>query len=948
MKKISWIFALSLVTCASLWSQQPNCLNIYLQHIPSGSLDTVKIGVKARSFQEILALQYALSWNPSLLHLVAVTPERLPDLDVKKNFNTNVDQGLLRFSWSQANVASPLTLPDESSLYVLKFLVKNTAANLLALKFVEDGLLPPEVAYINTEGTYPPALVGLYLKNGSADGDLQIEQVCTNSSRDEVIQGSANISIKGGLQPFRINWKKGPQVFEGSSLIGLTPGIYQVMVVDAKQDSVPLLVGIPAPPAIIAKSFKVTTGIQCDSVGASTGSLTIRSDIGQAPYIFEINKQKIEHPYYLYTFRAHTDSVYNFKVSDVRGFTGQLNDISIKSCLTPKNELNFTFGEAILDEKAQAVLVPVYMNSFDNIRFFTIEIPCDPEKLIFADIQRNPIQGNEVKFRVVPSFGGYFGRFGWSFPSWDSHYPDVRTPLAYLKFFRLGDEEIRITPNISADKEFPKPVEKLTITSNQIVLPSLYSKGYPTIISKTEPATEGEEICVVIAAKTVNRLRAMQFALRWDTSALRYLYANLLPGNQSNIKTIGNDNAQNGQLRYLGIYDRATTFDEEELFELCFYVKSLPDSTQLILDSVILAPEGMNQERISLKISDGLQTIKARPSVWPGDTDQNGIVDHFDLLPIGIAFNKTGTPRDNPTTNWKPQVADTWRMLLPNTNQDLMHVDADGSGKIEAQDTLPIVQNWGRKKSEILFQPSEGELRSADRPTLFVAADTLTANSEQMLPIHLGDASNKVEGAYGLVFSMTYDPTKLDASRVYPAFQESWLGKINQDLLVLWRNYPKASRIDVAMTRIDGKNIAGFGKVLALKLNLAKANLTENTNLALRFSNVKLINKDNQPIPIAVKPNEQVAIKPVVTGIYNPSLESKIKIFPQPSKGKITVQTDQFAVQLAELIDQRGQVISVVQQPKQELSWDSLSPGVYFLRIYSGGDTATKKIVIIP
>lgn len=948
MKKISWIFTLSLVSFVSLWSQQSNCLNIYLQQIPSQSQDTLKVAVKARSFQEILALQYALSWDISSLSLVEITPDRLPDLDVKKNFNISVDQGLLRFSWSHTNAASPLTLQDESSLYVLKFLVKNPVASSSVIKFVEDGLLPPEVTYVNTEGTYPPALVGLYLKNGSTAGDLQIEQVCTNSSRDEVIQGSANITIRGGAVPVRVSWKKGGQVFEGSNLIRLTPGIYQVMVGDAKQDSVPLLVGIPAPPVIIAKSFKVTTGIQCDSIGGKTGSLTVRSDIGQAPYFFEINNRKIEHPYYLYTFRADTDSVYNIKVSDARGFTGQLKNISIKSCLTPKNELNFTFGEAIMDEKAQAVLVPVYMNSFDNIRFFTIEIPCDHEKLIFGDIQRHPAQGNDVKFRVVPSYADKIGRFGWASPSWDSHYPDVRAPLAYLKFFRLADEEIRITPNISADKEFPKSVPRLNISSNQIVIPSLYSKGYPTIISKTEPAIKGEETCVIIAAKTVSRLRGLQFALHWDTSALRFLYANVLPGNQSNIKTIGSDNAQNGQLRYLGVYDQATSFDEEELFELCFYVKSLPDSTQLIIDPEILAPEGMNQERISLQLSDGLQKIKAKPSVWPGDTDQNGVVDHFDLLPIGIAFNKTGIPRKEPTTVWKPQVADAWRMVLPNTNQDLMHVDADGNGYIEDQDTLPIVQNWGRKKGEILFQPNQGELRSADRPTLFVAIDTLAANRDQLLPIHLGDVSNKVEGAYGLGFSMTYDPSKLDASQVYPEFHESWLGKTKQDLLVLWRNYPEVARIDVAMTRIDKKNIAGFGKVLALKLNLAKANLAGNTNLALQFSNVKLINKDNQPIPIDVRLNEQVVIKPLVTGVSNPRLESKIKIFPQPSSGKITVETDQFAVQLAELIDQRGQVISIVQQPKQVLSWDALSPGVYFLRIYSGGDTAIKKIVIIP
>lgn len=944
MKKISWVFALSLASLVSLGAQQSNCLNIYLEHIPSASADTVQISVKARSFQEILSLQYALSWDPSSLSLVEITADRLPGLDVKKNFNTNVDQGLLRFSWVHANTASALTLQEGSRLYLLKFLVKNPTANLLAIKFVEDNLLPPEVGYAD-KGDHIPALIGLYLKNRSTVGDLQIEQVCTNNGKDETIQGSAQVRIKGGVPPYTIIWKKGTQIFEGSNLIGLTEGIYQVVLSDGKQDSIPLLIGVPAPPAFIPKSLKVTTGVQCDSVGGSTGSVTIRSDIGQEPYLYEINHLKIENPYYLYTFRASADSIYNIKVTDSRGFVGQVKDVSIKSCLTPQNELGFTFGEAIQDEKGQGILVPVYMSSFDNIRFFNVQIPCDREKLIFMDIRRNPDQ-RDVKFLTVTSIADNIGRFGWSSPSWDSHYPDLRIPLAYLLFFKLTDEEMRITPNISAAKDFPKPGPELKISSNQIVIPSVYAKGRPTIISKAEPAIEGEEICVKIAAKTINRLRAMQFALRWDTSALRYLRNNILPSNRANIKVLGADNTQNGQLRYLAVYDQAATFDEEELFELCFYVKSLRDSTLLMMDPEILAPEGMNQERISLRISDGLQAVKAKPSVWPGDTDQNGIVDHFDLLPIGIAFDQVGIPRDTPTTTWKPQVANIWRKVFPRTNQDLMHVDADGNGKIEARDTLPIVQNWGRKKSEILFQPNQGELRSAAGPALFVAADTIRTG--EFLPIHLGDAANNVPGVYGLAFSITYDPTKLDASQVRPEFQGSWLGKTGQNLLALWRNYPEKARIDVAMTRIDGKNGAGFGKILGLKLNLGQANLALNTNLSLQFSNIKLINKDNEPIPVEVKPKEQVIIKPVTTSVYNPKLESKIKIFPQPSSGEITVDTDQLTVQLAELIDQQGRVISAIRQPKRTLSWSSLSPGVYALRIYCGRDMATKKIVIIP
>ena len=77
-------------------------------------------------------------------------------------------------------------------------------------------------------------------------------------------------------------------------------------------------------------------------------------------------------------------------------------------------------------------------------------------------------------------------------------------------------------------------------------------------------------------------------------------------------------------------------------------------------------------------------------NVYPGDTDNNGIVDALDVLPIGVYFFENGAPRDTTGFFWSPVSGEPWE-ILPATFSD-----ANGDGVVDEIDIIGIGVNWGK------------------------------------------------------------------------------------------------------------------------------------------------------------------------------------------------------------------------------------------------------------
>lgn len=80
-----------------------------------------------------------------------------------------------------------------------------------------------------------------------------------------------------------------------------------------------------------------------------------------------------------------------------------------------------------------------------------------------------------------------------------------------------------------------------------------------------------------------------------------------------------------------------------------------------------------------------LQTVR----VYPGDTDNNGVVDEYDILPIGVYFLQEGNSRSGGSFSWSGQDVMRW------DDEAVSYADANGDGIVDEADVIGIAVNWG-------------------------------------------------------------------------------------------------------------------------------------------------------------------------------------------------------------------------------------------------------------
>jgi hypothetical protein len=78
------------------------------------------------------------------------------------------------------------------------------------------------------------------------------------------------------------------------------------------------------------------------------------------------------------------------------------------------------------------------------------------------------------------------------------------------------------------------------------------------------------------------------------------------------------------------------------------------------------------------------------PSVWPGDTNNDGTVDETDVLPLGFYWRASGPARAVSGPVWQAAPAVGWLPL------NATYADTDGSGTVNQSDLLAVGLNFGR------------------------------------------------------------------------------------------------------------------------------------------------------------------------------------------------------------------------------------------------------------
>ncbi|MCX7880490.1 MAG: hypothetical protein N2517_07490 [Ignavibacteria bacterium] len=248
-----------------------------------------------------------------------------------------------------------------------------------------------------------------------------------------------------------------------------------------------------------------------------------------------------------------------------------------------------------------------------------------------------------------------------------------------------------------------------------------------------------------VVVKNVKRCTGVSFVLRHNQNEyVRFSNYRALPFSKNgSVFVYPLYNSVDGFARvYAGILNGDTIgglgVDNPEVIEFEFSV--FPDApSNDILEFVVEDAEAVFTDD-SIGALKKLRSVVYRyrihgfVNVWPGDTDNDGIVGVKDVSKIGLFLgygsrkgNFRAFRRENASTFWMPQICLGWDSL------EVTYADCDGDGEVTLNDMLVIPLNFGKTQSGLLLFNFDNKVE--DKITIAELADNniplkLLANEE--------------------------------------------------------------------------------------------------------------------------------------------------------------------------------------------------------------------------
>ena len=321
--------------------------------------------------------------------------------------------------------------------------------------------------------------------------------------------------------------------------------------------------------------------------------------------------------------------------------------------------------------------------------------------------------------------------------------------------------------------------------------------------------------------------------------------------------------------------------------------------------------------------------------VWPGDANYDGMVDNNDLLAIGVGYDSTGYPRTNPTINFIPQYCQSWADTLIGA-VNYKHVDCNGDGVINANDTAAVVLNYSltHARGASAHQWRDGA------PALYIKTtpDTISDGEILTATLSLGSAAQPVSNVYALAFTYNFDPQVVDTNSVNINFGDSWLFGAGDHISISKTFYP-AGQVQAAATRINHVNRSGYGNICTISMKITTGNINgKNLQYYLMnnfISGLTVIDNGGQAL-VVNEGTDSAVVSYTPTGIFPVgNANNHIQVYPNPATDQLNIFSTQAAIEDISIVDITGQ--QVIHQNTQvsntAINISGLSAGVYIVKL---------------
>jgi uncharacterized repeat protein (TIGR03803 family) len=378
------------------------------------------------------------------------------------------------------------------------------------------------------------------------------------------------------------------------------------------------------------------------------------------------------------------------------------------------------------------------------------------------------------------------------------------------------------------------------------------------------------------------------------------------------------------------------------LFEYDYDLNLLTEKTDLC--STI----GVMQPYYNALIEINQDTI---PKVWPGDCSVDMKVNNTDFLYIGVAYNDIGAIRNTATTNFVGQFCNPWSGTyygnFPSNPVNANNADCNGDGIVDTLDVAAIRQNYGRSRPLRLTNlPSttlshEGLCPVADRNS--VALGDLV-NFE----INVATASDPMDFAYGVAFSIQFDPHLVDTSRISFDYTNSALGTLGVDMIAFEKPFYSSGVIDVALVRTDHVSRPNVGgRIATLQIHVSSS-VTSITYLKVSTLDIYPILASGSYFSLN-QCYDSVAIDPNLLDIKTVELHEQPAFFPNPVYDRLTIRMKNEVIQTIDLLNLSGKNVRsmAVLMKEHTFKVEDLATGIYVARIVTKENVYNRLIQIM-
>ena len=337
--------------------------------------------------------------------------------------------------------------------------------------------------------------------------------------------------------------------------------------------------------------------------------------------------------------------------------------------------------------------------------------------------------------------------------------------------------------------------------------------------------------------------------------------------------------------------------------------------------------------------------------VWPGDADNNHLVDNTDLLPIGLGYGSSGTTRPSANIVWHPQASIDWSRVFSSYSPVLnyKYADCNGDGIINAADTAAIIQNFSLTHAKTGGSIEQWRSGAPIIRPLF-SIDTLHTGDILRVDFVLGDSNISANHIYGLAFTYNFDAIVVDSSLTAVTWTNSWLGS-SADKINIGKTSGGQGQMKIAMTRIDHTSRSGSGTIGYASFKITTDNLSgtiqgpKYTNIGF-ISDVRVIDTAGILIPVnAGIDSNKIFVYP--NGISEID-QKNIRIVPNPATSRIMVSAAQNITEV-NMMDVDGEVIfSNINIGRKSLNIDisTYADGLYLVRVKTEEGAKIFKLLI--